>query len=123
MRTRQGRYGMDGNSQHERELRAARNQSLFRAVNDRLRDLNDAVAALSDTFVIACECADTTCIATLEISGEEYAAVRKQPRQFAVLPGHVYPDVETVVSESDRYVVVEKVAAAGELAEKLDLAP
>ena len=110
---------MDGNSQHERELRAARNQSLFRAVNDKLRDLNDAFAAISDTFVIACECADTSCIETLEISGEEYAAVRAEPRQFAVLPGHVYPDVENVVRESDRYVVVEKIAAAGELAEEV----
>lgn len=110
---------MEENSQHERELRAARNQSLFRAVNEKLMELNDAVAALSETSVIACECADASCVETLEISGEEYAAVREEPRRFAVLPGHVYPDVENVVSESDRYVVVEKIAAAGDTAEKL----
>ena len=110
---------MEANSQHERELRAARNQSLFRAVNEKIRDLNEAFAAISDRFVIACECADTNCLETLQISGEEYAAVREQPRWFAVLHGHVYFDVERVVRESDRYVVVEKIAAAAELAERL----
>jgi hypothetical protein len=42
------------------------------------------------------------------------------PRQFMVRPGHVYPAVETVVREAETYVVVEKTAVAGEVAEALE---
>ena len=110
---------MDQDSSHEREVRAARNQSLFRAVNDKLTDLNKAFVSAMDTFVIACECADTTCVQTLTITPEAYAQVRTNPRRFAVLRGHVYPDVEDVVGEADTYVVVEKIATAALVAEEL----
>jgi hypothetical protein len=106
-------------SQHSREVRAARNQALFRAVNEQLQTLNDAFAMMTGTSAIACECADQDCIETFEIAPDEYAEVRANPRHFAVLHGHVYPEVERVVRESDRYVVVEKVAEAAEVAEFL----
>jgi hypothetical protein len=71
-------------------------------------------------FAIACECFDTNCIKTLEISPGEYQAIRAEPRHFAVLPGHLDADVEDVVRESDGFVVVEKIATAGVMAEALD---
>jgi 5-bromo-4-chloroindolyl phosphate hydrolysis protein len=108
-------------NQHEREVRAARNQALFRAVNEQIKTINDAVATLTGSFAISCECADTNCIETLELSPEQYEAVRAEPRQFAVLPGHVYPDVENVVRESNGFVVVEKIAQAAVVAEMLDV--
>ena len=108
---------MEIDEQLGREIRAARNQSLFRAVNEKMRALNDAFTHTTETFVIACECADASCVEMLDIEPEKYEAVRSEPRHFAVLPGHVYPDVETVVREQDGYVVVEKQALAGELAE------
>jgi hypothetical protein len=37
-----------------------------------------------------------------------------------VRPGHVYPDVETVVDEAEAYVIVEKIGRAGEIAEIRD---
>jgi 5-bromo-4-chloroindolyl phosphate hydrolysis protein len=110
---------MESNDQQEREVRAARNQAMFRAVNERLEDLNKAFESATDTFTIACECADTNCVEMLDIRHDEYSKVREQPRHFAVLPGHVYPDVERIVEESERYVVVEKYRLAGELAEAL----
>ena len=110
---------MESNMQDEREVRAARNQGLFRAINEKLHELNEKLNSVTDTFVIACECADTTCVEMIEIDPEEYLAVRAEPRQFAVLPGHVYPDVERVVRESEQHVVVEKDALAGEVAEAL----
>ncbi len=106
--------------QQEREVRAARNQSMFRQVNEKLARLNEAVGALRDEYVIGCECADTTCIRTLEITADDYEAVRKEPNTFAVLPGHIYSDVEVVVRETENYVVVRKIAAAAEVAEALD---
>ena len=110
---------MESSSQQEREVRAARNQALFRAINERLEALNEAVASVTETFTIACECADTTCIEMIDIDPNEYQAMRAQPRHFAVRPGHVYPEVEAVVSESEQFVVVEKIGTAGEVAEIL----
>jgi hypothetical protein len=111
---------MEPSNQHEREIRAARNQALFRSVNEQMQAVNDALSAVSGSLAIACECADTTCIETLEIAADEYEAIRAEPRRFAVLPNHVYPDVENIVDEGAGYVVVEKIAAAGEEAEQLD---
>jgi hypothetical protein len=101
----------------ERAIRAARNQAMFRAVNENITQLNSAHGAVADRYAIACECADASCLEMLEISPDEYAAVRRHPRRFPVLPGHVYPNVERVVAEREGYVVVEKVGAAGEIAE------
>jgi hypothetical protein len=110
---------MEAVAQEEREARAARNQALFRSVNERLEDLNEAFTAITGTFTIACECADTTCVQMIEVDPDEYSAVRAEPRQFLVRPGHVFPDVESVVSESDDYVVVEKFGEAGDVADAL----
>ena len=110
---------MDVESGDEREIRAARNESMFREINERLtRD--DPLADLTGSHVIACECADPACVQTLAISVSQYANVRSQPRQFAVLPGHIYSDVERVVKEFRTYVVVEKLGQAGEAAEALE---
>jgi hypothetical protein len=107
---------MEPVSSDEREIRAARNQSLFRAINERLtRD--DPLAEMTGDHTIACECADPACVQTIQISAAEYDDVRRQPRRFAVLPGHVYSDVERVVDEFRGYVVVEKIGKAGEEAE------
>ncbi len=109
---------MDAGTAHAREIRAARNQSLFRAVNEKLRELNAALESVGETFVVACECADTSCLEMVEIAPQEYIAVRESPRRFVVLAGHIYPDVERVVDEGAQYVVVEKLAQAGTAAEE-----
>jgi hypothetical protein len=103
----------------DREERAARNESLFREVNDRISDLNEAFAEITHVFEIACECSSIKCIETIMIGREEYRAVRQHPSRFVVLPGHVAAGVEQVVSEPDGFVVVEKVGAAGEFAAEL----
>jgi hypothetical protein len=110
---------MESTSGDEREIRAARNQSMFRQINERLtRD--DPLAELTGSHVIACECADATCVQTLSISHEQYQRIRSQPRHFAVLHGHVYPEVEIVVAEHRTHVVVEKAGEAAHIAEALD---
>jgi hypothetical protein len=106
-------------TEFEREARAARNQALFREVNEQMRHLNDTLANMTDEYAIACECADSGCIETIKIRPEHYQAVRQRPRQFVVLRGHVVADVEAVVAERDGYLVVEKLGVAGELAIQL----
>lgn len=99
---------MEPETQRDRELRAARNQSLFRAVNEKLRELNDAFAEVSKTYAIACECADVSCVETVHIAMEEYIDVREDERRFLVLKDHVYPEVERVVAQNDGYAIVQK---------------
>jgi len=99
-------------------VRAGRNQALFRAVNEQLEALHDGSARQT----VACECADVACTRSIEIDHGHYTAVRRNPRRFVVLAGHVYPDVEGVVEERDGYVVVEKHRAAARFAEAVDAA-
>jgi hypothetical protein len=38
----------------------------------------------------------------------EYGAVRADPANFAVLPGHEVVEIELVVEQHERYVIVQK---------------
>jgi hypothetical protein len=107
-------------SNDEREIRAARNQAMFRLVNEKIRELNDVFAVLTETVSIACECADGTCIQLIEIAPAVYDGVRANPRQFVVVSDHADPDSERIVSESDRYTVVENTRPAAETSEAAD---
>jgi hypothetical protein len=96
--------------------RAARNQSLFREVNERIEDL--AAAASFNTFV--CECMDETCDASVSLTIEEYEHIRSSSNRFFVLRGHEVPEVETVVEANERFLVVAKSGAGEVVAEELD---
>lgn len=100
-------------------IRAARNQALFRAINDELKGAQSA-AGDPDMLRIACECADAACVETLEIDGGRYAEVRHKAKHFIVLADHVYPEIEYVVGEDTRYVIVEKTGEAGRFVEAAD---
>ena len=67
-----------------------------------------------------CECARADCNVLIELTPREYQEVRTDGRRFAVVPGHEMPDFESVVVRKDRYVVVEKLDEAGDLAEETD---
>jgi hypothetical protein len=55
-----------------------------------------------------CECADAECMERITLAREEYEHVRSNPLWFFVALGHVVPDIERVVSENQRFTVVEK---------------
>jgi hypothetical protein len=90
----------------DRKERIARNEALFREVNERVREVGPD--GRDDVVGLLCECGDESCTGTVSLSVEEYEAVRAEPTHFAVLPGHEILDVESSVHETDRYVVVEK---------------
>jgi hypothetical protein len=106
----------------DRGARAARNQSLFREINERVKQLNEGFSMVLPVGEWICECADDTCVERIELSAGEYEAVRVDGKHFLVSPGeeHVFSDVELVVERSDRFWVVEKVGTAGEEADRLD---
>ena len=99
-----------------RRERAAKNQSLFREVNERIEDLSRSATFPSFVF----DCCDESCDETIALTLEEYERVRADANRFAVLPGHEVAEVEQVVEATDRYVVVAKLGAGGQVAERLD---
>jgi hypothetical protein len=90
-----------------REERVARNEALFREVNERIKDVNDDAPAASETDFV-CECGDAACTDPVSLTLVEYEEVRADSTHFAVLPGHVVSDVEVVIAHNDRFVVVRK---------------
>ena len=103
--------------------RAAKNQSLYRSINESVNDLNQTFAEITVTPFSGewiCECADPHCTLRIEATLQEYEIVRANGRTFLVCVGHVYPEVERVVAENDRFTTVEKLSDAGQIAESLD---
>jgi hypothetical protein len=99
-----------------RQVGAAKNQSLFREVNERIDELRP-----EDTLIpFACECIDMDCTESLPLNRDEYEGVRRFPTHFMVMPGHELDEVERVVEQNERYAIVEKFGAAGPVAMKLD---
>jgi hypothetical protein len=96
--------------------KAARNQSLWREVNERIK----AVAETSAEMQFLCECASLDCTETLDLSMAEYERIRSSPVRFPITRGHDFPEVERVVEETDRYAVVQKQGEAAEIVAKLD---
>ena len=111
---------MDDASSEGREVRAARNQALFRLVNEKLKALNEGFEPLLSDFAVACECSEAACVQMLSIESVAYEEVRRNPRTFVVAIGHVDPLVERAVSETDRYVIVENIGVAARVAEETD---
>jgi hypothetical protein len=100
-----------------RRIRAARNQSMFREVNERIVELSGRWAADS-RFV--CECESAECAETLALTPEEYEAVRADPGSFLVAHGHDVPEVEDVVWENDGFIVVRKIGEGYAVAARYD---
>lgn len=96
------------------QQRLVANEAFFRSVNENV----DAAAERFDpgangsAFEYLCECADAGCAARVDMTREEYLAVRAHPARFLVLPGHDAPSVERVVARHRSYLVVEKLALA-----------
>jgi hypothetical protein len=105
-----------------RAARAVKNQSVFREINERIKDLNDSVSAVTEIGEWICECAHETCLEHVLMSSDEYEAVRAEGARFFVAPAdeHVWPDVELVTERMSRYWIVEKTGRAGELAKEVD---
>ncbi len=87
-----------------REARVAKNEVLFREVNERIRELAPAEGSVE----FLCECGDASCVEPISLTLPEYEEVRSDAARFFVRPGHQAPDVEDVVAETGRYVVVVK---------------
>lgn len=103
-----------------RVARTAQNESLFREVNERVKELNTTFDALARHAEWICECGNTDCLEPVQMTQDEYEAVRARGDDcFLVKPGeaHVVPEAEEIVERHDRYWVVQKLGVAAEIAE------
>jgi hypothetical protein len=97
--------------------RAAKNESLFREVNEQILHLEERFGGDSPSSQFVCECSRRDCSEKLDASLDEYRAVREVDTYFIVLRAHVDVEHERVVRSTDRHTVVEKLGLAGEIAE------
>lgn len=94
--------------EEERTRRVGRNEALFRAVNEKVRDASEAFGAFSGSITFVCECGDVECIEQVTMPPDEYAAVREDPLLFVLKPGHEAANVEEIVMRRPEYEVVRK---------------
>lgn len=105
----------------ERVTRVGKNEALFRQVNERVEQLNESFATVTDTFEVVCECGDSGCVTQISIASDAYERVRTDPTRFIVAPGHEDSEVEDIVDTQSAYHVVRKHAGLpGRIAEETD---
>lgn len=85
----------------------ARNEAFFRAVNEGIAEASEQFDSSEAEFL--CECGDPKCTHRIELTLDEYEAVREHPARFVVRHGHAEPEVEEVVRRRRGYAVVEKI--------------
>jgi hypothetical protein len=98
--------------------RAGRNEALFREVNEEVARLEQRLEGDAPVFV--CECAVETCVERVAVPMDAYERIRSHRRRFLLKPGHEQETIERVVDSGNGYVVVEKTAVAGLVAEHTD---
>jgi hypothetical protein len=87
------------------------------------RDLNERKAEWMKGGDLAagfrCECWQAECDERIGLSGTEWQEVRSRPNRFAVVPGHIASEHESVIAEYPHFWMIEKQGEAGEVAEEL----
>jgi hypothetical protein len=89
------------------DLKAARTESLFRGVNERIAETAERFGSDDASFV--CECGDAACTHRIRATIDEYEDVRSKGAQFLMVEDHVDPELERVAKRTRRFALVEKV--------------
>jgi len=90
------------------EERAARNEALFREVNEEVERLTERLRSGADGADFVCECSRAECTEWLHVPLALYESVRAAPRRFLLVAGHERSEFERLVASGDGYVIVEK---------------
>jgi hypothetical protein len=96
----------------ERQERLAKNESLFRALNENIRSLASKLGP-GAPYEFICECSTSGCFERLSLTLEEYERVRQDGTHFLLADGHEDIEIEQVIAQKAAYVVVEKDGVAG----------
>src|SRR5438067_12582938 len=103
----------------ESHWHVARNEAIFREVNETLRS-GHWPGEEDSPIAFRCECAQLGCSRLIELRAAEYERIRAHPRWFLAAADHEAPDAEAVVETHGAYIVVEKRGEAERLAEATD---
>jgi hypothetical protein len=110
---------MDGGHHADRRKeRIARNEALFREVNERVKEVS--ANPVTDQIEFLCECGNEDCTEAISLGLSEYEALRADPLVFGVKPGHAVLEVEDVVAEDERFHTVRKRPSEGRIALETD---
>ncbi|MGH3003791.1 MAG: hypothetical protein ACRDM1_14200 [Gaiellaceae bacterium] len=99
------------------------------ANNGRFREANQQIAAAAADYGLedgrlvpfVCECSDPGCTELIRLELDDYRRIRGNPRWFVHARGHEssLPGAVRLVEENPRYLLVEKVGRAGQVAAEL----
>jgi hypothetical protein len=103
----------------EREERLAKNEVLFRSVNEAIEQQALRFGGI-DEYEFICECASRTCLERITLTLRQYEHIRADATRFFVSPGHANVELEQVVEQAPQYHVVQKDGAAGIVADLSD---
>lgn len=103
-----------------RKTRIAKNETRFRDINERLEQGLQHVQHAPELQEFVCECGSRECEQLIHLTFDEYEAVRRDSRHFAVVPGHVFPETERVIGGNERYQLIEKFGPSVEVADAAD---
>jgi hypothetical protein len=90
--------------------REARNEARFRTQNEWVDTTGSGSGML---FAFVCECGDGECGRTIKLTASEYEFVRATSNRFAIAANHENPESELVISECERFAVVDKIEGWG----------
>jgi hypothetical protein len=90
----------------ERLERIARNEALFRSVNERIEELSQGVGDGRVEFL--CECGRDGCEERVRMTCDEYKRAHDEEDRFVLAPGHQTDELERVVERREGYWVVDK---------------
>src|SRR5829696_5724849 len=94
----------------DRAEEVALTEAAFRIGNERMARWEERHGDRAQEAYM-CECAARPCRERIGLTREQYESVRADVRRFLVVPGHVIPDLETVVESFPAYQVIEKPSA------------
>jgi hypothetical protein len=87
--------------------RAARNEQVFRSVNEHIHTAADRHGR-DVPLRFHCECGRASCFETIDLLPDTYERVAATRYRFIVLRGHEEREIERVIETHDEWLVVEK---------------
>jgi hypothetical protein len=99
--------------------RVGSNEAMFRRINESV-EWEYSETDYAGLIGFLCECGDSGCEETIELTRREYESIRENPRRFAVIADHAIPTTEDIVERHQRYDVVEKHDDVARLVERSD---
>jgi hypothetical protein len=85
-------------------------QCLIRDANEAIERMNVKLTSDAARLELRCECGDPVCLARVSPTHAEYEAVRAYGSRFIVSINHENPETAMVVSQNERFAVIDVVA-------------